>query len=197
MSIEIRSYQSSDLYRLYDICLLTGNNGQDATGSIDPELLGHIFAAPYAIAEPDLCFVLSENGWPSGYILGTADSLAFNHWLEANWWPQLRPKYRPDESQDPRTQGLVKFIHDTHIPDHPYFQQYPAHLHIDLVSQVQGAGHGVKLMHTFLNTLRDKSVPGVHLGVSKANERATMWYPRFGFEVVHEDQSGTVYGLKL
>ncbi len=197
MSIEIRNYQSSDIYRLYDICLLTGNNGQDATGTIDPELLGHIFAAPYAMADPDLCFILTENGWPSGYILGTADSHGFNIWLETNWWPQLRQKYKANPHQDPRTRALIKSIHDQRILNPPYFEDYPAHLHIDLVANVQGAGHGANLMQTFLNTLQDRSVPGVHLGVSRANERATRWYPKFGFSVVHEDDTGIVFGLKL
>ena len=43
----------------------------------DPDLVGHLFAAPYAIFDPDLCFVLVKDSVPSGYILGARDSIKF------------------------------------------------------------------------------------------------------------------------
>lgn len=197
MSIEIRNYQSSDIFRLYEICLQTGKSGQDATGTIDSELLGHIYAAPYVHADPSLCFVLTDNGWPSGYILGTSDSNSFNQWLEANWWPQIRKKYPMSDTHDARTRNLVKMIHDSSIEGPPYFAEYPAHLHIDLVASVQGAGHGARMMEKYFEALTARAIPGVHLGVGRGNDRAVNWYPRFGFEVIFEDEHSLVFGLKF
>src|SRR6516225_9035589 len=53
----IRPYRPGDLDALYEICLLTGDGGQDATSLFaDPMLLGHFFAAPYG---------LFPHPWPS------------------------------------------------------------------------------------------------------------------------------------
>ena len=66
-----------------------------ASGALyrDPELLGHYYAAPYAIHEPDLCLVLTHNAAPCGYILGTRDSAAFAEWMDTAWLPVLRTRY--------------------------------------------------------------------------------------------------------
>ena len=59
---EIRPFQPDDMDMLYRICLLTGNTGEDATGTVDDRILGHRYAAPYVAFEPDLCFVLASHG---------------------------------------------------------------------------------------------------------------------------------------
>ena len=85
MKFDIRRYHITDLSSLYRICLLTGYNGKDATPFLkDTDLVGHLFAAPYAFFEPDLCFILVQDSIPSGYILGTTDSIRFNEQCEKN-----------------------------------------------------------------------------------------------------------------
>jgi hypothetical protein len=94
----IRSYRPADLEDLYRICLLTGNDGQDATSLFhDPKLLGHVFAAPYGLFEPSLAFVAEDTEGVGGYILGALDTQAFQERLEGRWWPDLRTRY-PDPS---------------------------------------------------------------------------------------------------
>ncbi|MCI4041988.1 hypothetical protein [Streptomyces sp. TRM75563] len=43
----------------------------------DPDLLPNVFAAPYAVLEPGLAFVVEDGGRAVGYILGTADTASF------------------------------------------------------------------------------------------------------------------------
>ena len=74
---------------------------------------------------------------------------------------------------------------------------YPAHLHIDILPVAQGQGYGPKLIGAFLDRLRELDVVGVHLGVGKANQRATVWYPRLGFFVAQESDSLTTYAMQL
>ena len=103
-AFDIRVFHPADMPMLYQICLETGASGSDATGSLDRDILGHIYAAPYVIFEPDLCFVLTLNGRACGYILGTSDSQKFASWCEAKWWPTLRQAYpsrgKADQSRE-------------------------------------------------------------------------------------------------
>lgn len=67
MQFEIRKYHPTDLTALYKICLLTGNSGKDATDLFsDSDLIGHFYAAPYAIFEPEICFVVTNNNGTTG-----------------------------------------------------------------------------------------------------------------------------------
>jgi hypothetical protein len=59
---DIRPYHVRDIDAIYRICLQTGDAGEDATGTIDENLLGHYFAAPYAVLEPDLAWIATADG---------------------------------------------------------------------------------------------------------------------------------------
>lgn len=193
----IRPYHPSDMYMLYRICLQTGADGDDATGTIDDEILGHFFAAPYAVFEPDACFILTKEGAPCGYIVGTSDSHRFERECEETWWAPLRQKYPLRAHGDTsREAGMVRAIHHGYrAPE--YADEYPAHLHIDILPAGQGQGMGPKLIETFTSRLAEKSVRGLHLGVSKGNTRAVAFYPKVGFEPVQETDSGFVFGMKF
>ena len=194
---KIRPFHTSDLYPLYRICLLTGADGGDATGSIDDEILGHFFAAPYAVLEPELCSILTHHGAPVGYILGTADSNEFARQAEQHWWPRLREKYPLPHPEDSTREAMM--IHAIHrgYQAPTIAERYPAHLHIDLLPTGQGRGLGGQLIERFIAVLTARKVPGLHLGVSKANQRALNWYPRFGFEIVEESKTGVTFGMLL
>lgn len=198
MEYGIRLYHPSDLPALYRICLQTGHNGEDASSLYrDPDLPAHYYVAPYVAYEPDLCFVATVQGAPSGYILGTRDTAAFRARCEQDWFPALRERYpRPDAADDSLDGLIIRNIHRG-IMTGPDTTAYPAHLHIDLLPVCQGQGIGKKLMHTFIDRLRNLHVPALHLGVSKRNPRAVKFYERFGFHVIQEDEDGMLLGMIL
>jgi GNAT superfamily N-acetyltransferase len=198
MEFTIRPYHPVDLSALYRICLLTGDHGTDASHLYsDPDLLGHYYAAPYAVYEPDLCFMLLHNGMPCGYILGTRDTTAFYARCEQDWLPRLRERYpMPDTNDTSPNARLIRTIHKKYEPEKDVIE-YPAHLHIDLLPVAQGQRLGHKLMQTFLARLRELEVPAVHLGVSKKNPRAVRFYERAGFHKVTESDNGITYGMRL
>jgi ribosomal protein S18 acetylase RimI-like enzyme len=192
----IRPYHPSDLYMLYRICLLTGDSGKDGSALYkDPEILGHLYAAPYAIYEPELAFVLTRNGAPCGYTLGARDSAAFAERCDREWFPPLRVRYPvpSDDDQSPDA-GRIRQIHRGHYAKDT-LADYPAHLHIDILPEGQGQGWGRKLIETLLNRMRELGVPAVHLGVSPVNHNAIAFYERVGFHRVPVD--GVVFGMKL
>ena len=196
-AFDIRVFHPADMPMLYQICLETGASGSDATGSLDRDILGHIYAAPYVIFEPDLCFVLTLNGRACGYILGTSDSQQFANWCEAKWWPTLRQAYpsrgKADQS---REASLIRMIHMGY-PTSVAEDEYPAHLHIDILPQGQGQRLGARLIETFLERLQMLGVAGVHLGVGNDNKRAAAWYPRLGFHAVEESDTEITYAMRL
>jgi ribosomal protein S18 acetylase RimI-like enzyme len=198
MPFAIRSYHPSDLCALYRICLLTGDSGHDARELCnDDALFGHCYAAPYAVLEPDLCFVLLADGEPCGYILGTRDSRTFRERCEREWFPVLRTRYAvPLASDHSLDADLIRRIH-TGVPFDPDLAAYPAHLHIDLLPIAQGQGWGRMLMQTFLTRLRALRVPGVHLGVGRRNTRAISFYERVGFQVIKSSERSICFGMHL
>jgi ribosomal protein S18 acetylase RimI-like enzyme len=183
----MRPYHPDDLDALYQVCLLTGDAGQDATSLFeDPRLLGHFFAAPYGLFEPSLAFVLEDAQGVGGYILGALDTRAFAEKLESDWWPRLRARYPdpwpgfPSEQWTPDQHVAHMIHHPWHIPDE-LAARYPSHLHIDLLPRLQAGGYGRQLTSTLTMALRDQRSRGVHLHVPQGNERAAGFYRHLGF----------------
>ena len=198
MKFEIRNYHITDISSLYRICLLTGYNGGDATPFLsDLDLVGHLFAAPYALFEPELCFILSKDSTPSGYILGTRDSIKFNEKCERKWFPQLRNRYLLPTKKDISLEAnFIRYLHQKQKIIEG-LESYPAHLHIDILPNAQGKGYGRKLIETFLHQLQSQNVMGVHLIVSKKNQNAIGFYQQIGFKKLKDLQESIVFIKEL
>jgi GNAT superfamily N-acetyltransferase len=183
----VRRYHPADIDALYQICLLTGDRGQDATSLYrDPRLLGHCFAAPYGLFEPSVAFVAEDISGVAGYVVGALDSQAFEKRLENNWWPRLRSRYPEPPAEVPAQQWtpdqqLAHFIHHPGRTPDELAARYPSHLHIDLLPRLQARGYGRQLIQTLTTALRDQGSSGVHLHLSPGNERAASFYRHIGF----------------
>lgn len=198
----VRPYRGSDLDGLYAVCLQTGDAGRDATHlHDDPKLRGHVFAAPYAALEPNLCFVAEDDNGIGGYIVGTLDTLGFDARAEREWWPALRARYPdPDPariSQWTADEWMAFLIHHPITANPTVVADYPSHLHINLLPRLQGLGLGRQLMDTFLEALRARGSPGVYLGVSPKNTNAISFYRRYGFEEILANEIEIVFALRL
>lgn len=185
MSFQIRPYQPTDLDAVYQICLKTGNAGEDASSlHDDPLALGHLYAGPYVTLEPQLAFVLEDADGVCGYIVGALDSHDFRQRLAEEWLPRVRQQV-PDPGGDPeRWSADERLYHEIHHPGggpSGSLDPYPSHLHIDLLPRGQGRGNGRRLMETLLSSLREAGSPGVHLGVAARNARAVAFYRKTGF----------------
>jgi ribosomal protein S18 acetylase RimI-like enzyme len=203
MSMTIRGAVLSDMPHLYEICLKTGDAGKDA-GALyaDPYLLGQYFAAPYLAHDASLCFVACDDGTARGYIVGTADTGKFSAWLEHEWLPPLRKTYAAGSvfvrALKDADRQMVSVIQEKQGAASPaYLEEYPAHLHIDLLPDIQGRGVGRTLMDTFFSALRKRGVTGCHLGVGKANAGARTFYHRLGFRVLQEHPWGLTLGRRI
>jgi ribosomal protein S18 acetylase RimI-like enzyme len=177
---EIRPYRASDRDALYDICVRTADAGEDARGHYsNDDLMGDLFAVSYATLEPDMAFVADDGtGRAIGYIVGTKDTRAFVKRYAAEWAPAAGPKYGDDE----RDRHMLQLLHH---PEHMLVPElvddYPAHLHMNLLPVFQRRGLGRRLMETFRAAAHENGAEKVWLGMLTVNVRARAFYDRLGF----------------
>jgi GNAT superfamily N-acetyltransferase len=202
--VELRLYRPSDLKTIYDICLATGDNGRDAAHLYcDPKLVGHVYAGAYAVLSPETAILAEDGEGVGGYIIGPADTYAFEKRCEAEWWPKLRMQYI-DPTGAPESWSLDNQMqHHIHRPDRTprrINEIYPAHLHINLLPRLQGQGIGRILIDRWLETVWAMGARGACLGVSSRNERAVRFYRAYGFHEVERfgaPADGILFGIAI
>jgi ribosomal protein S18 acetylase RimI-like enzyme len=191
----IRDYRPSDQAAAYHVCLKTGNHGADGEPFFrdDPDALGRIFVGPYLEYEPDLSLLLEDEQGVCGYALAAFDSRTFYDRYEREWRPALCAQF-PAPTGNPSTWTRVQAVHHIyHHPDYycpePY-NEYPAHLHIDLLARKHRQGFGQQMIKQLMDRLRAKGSPGVHLGTSAHNDRAFQFYTALGFSELIRQGTG-------
>ena len=196
----IRPCTPQDSDAVYEVCLKTGDAGQDATHLFEyRKAPGHLYAAPYLVLEPDLAFVLEDEQGVCGYILGALDTLDFQKRYLDKWLPPLQEKYPDptgDEAHWSKTQKIHHLIHHPDLGPPQILRSYPSHLHIDLLPRAQGQGNGRRMMQTLLEALQKAGSVGVHLGLDARNAKALRFYKKVGFQIL-KAQQGIYMGSTL
>lgn len=194
----IRLYQPGDEQALADVCLRTGDAGADATGLLsDDALWAEIFVLPYVARHPEFAFVVeSDEGAVAGYCVAAPDTEVFDAWFRDQWWPQrtVLPEPASASARERRLREYADSIGRT--PGHGD-GMLPAHLHIDLLPQVQGQGWGRRLIEALLDALRDAGVRGIQLGADTANTGAIAFYDRMGFTRLDSQPGVQQFGMRL
>ncbi|WP_127476706.1 GNAT family N-acetyltransferase [Microbacterium sulfonylureivorans] len=195
----IRPFRSGDEPALADICLKTADAGADATGVLDDDdLWAEIFVLPYAARHPELAFVAeSDDGRVVGYIVGAPDTRAFEEWFRTEWWPEHGARWPKPAAEGSRQDGILLYAYGRRGGAEPYGDEYPAHLHIDLLPEAQGRGLGRELIATLIEALRAQGVPGLHLVASSDNAGAIAFYPRVGFAPLPSHDGAQAFGTTL
>jgi ribosomal protein S18 acetylase RimI-like enzyme len=194
----IRPYRESDHAAVYDVCVRTADAGGDARGKYhSDDLMPDLFAGPYLFLEPEFAFVLDDGNQAVGYVLGTPDTAAFARAYRARWIPRLAGRYPvpPDPPTNPDEEMLALHYRPERLV-RPGLDEYPAHLHIDLLPPFQRAGHGRAMMETFFAAAAGAGAAGLHVTVAQANIRALGFYRRLGFrplEVADPSETTVTY----
>lgn len=197
MTDPIRRYQPGDLARLREICVLTGAAGGDATGRWSTDaLLPDLFLEPYVTASPDWAWVVDDGDGPLGYVAAVPSTRRFVQWWRARWMPWFAESYAPPTEPFSPEDELVHRGFEPEVMLIPEVDEYPAHLHIDLLPQAQGRGYGRELIERHLvSALAEAGVPGVHLVIDGANVRAAGFYRSLGFDQLPSSTvEGPVFG---
>ncbi|TDN92009.1 GNAT family N-acetyltransferase [Microbacterium sp. BK668] len=195
----IRPFQRGDEPALADICLRTADEGGDATGIFDDdEIWAQIFVLPYVARHPEFAFVVeADDGRVAGYIVCAPDTRAFEDWFAGEWWPRFAERWpRPDLERN-RQDGTLRYAYARRAGAEPYGDDYPAHLHIDLLPELQGQGWGRRLVETLVSALREHGIHGLHLVASAGNTGAIAFYPRLGFVPLPSHEGVQAFGMTL
>jgi ribosomal protein S18 acetylase RimI-like enzyme len=199
MPFTIRPVVLEDAPALSRICLLTGDAGQSAEHlHRHCELPGLVWALPYVSLPSETArtwgFVLvdetalDDGGTTKaikGYVVGTSDTRAYEAATEAEWWPSLRNRFSLSSNGDGRTkadQEYIDLIHRT--PDvalDACLAVSPAHMHINLLPEVQRRGWGRKLIGRVVEHLREEGIDAMWLGINERNTAARTFYEKLGF----------------
>lgn len=147
-----------------------------------------VYCDYYIEKEPENCFVaIDENDKAIGYIICAEDFDKFQPIFIDEYYSKI---YKWEFK---RRKSALKSIKS----HEQYKNDYPAHLHIDILPEYQHMGLGRKLMDTLCNHLRNKNVKGVMFTVWYKNHNAIKFYEKYGFELIETKETTLVYGLKL
>lgn len=182
----IRPFRANDLDSLYGISLATGFEGGNASHLYaDPRLMGHVYAAPYALLEPQLALVVEDGDGVAGFAVGTTDTTAWEARLERNWWPALRERYAlPAEADAARwtaDQRRAFMIHRPARTPATVARLYPAHLHMNLLPRLQGRGIGTTLFDRWTAAASALGATALHVAVNRANAGGVAFWRKIGF----------------
>lgn len=194
-SLRVRPIDGRDRAAVARICRLTGRGGDDATGDhLDDDVLADVYATPYVVHSTGFGVVAVDDADEvQGYLLGTTDTVAFSRWFVTDWWPSVSGER---VARTPADESLLTAAADPQRMIVSCVDEFPAHLHIDLLEPARGAGMGRRLIEAAVEQLRSRRVPGVHLVVSASNDRAIAFYRRTGFVEMTEDRA-TVPGESI
>lgn len=184
---EIRPAEPDDADAVDEICRATADGGSPQPSDVvDPSLVSLVYTLPYVAFEPGTARVLVQDGTVTGYVVGAFDSPAFYRRWAREWAPRHLPR---SDGADPE---LVRLLADPMqaLPDG--VDDFPSHLHINLLPSARSGGWGSRLVTSFIGGLTAAGSPGVHLRVSADNEPAVRFYRRCGFTVLGAQDTMTM-----
>lgn len=195
----IRPFRPGDEAALAQICLRTADSGSDATGVLDDDSIwAEIFVLPYVARHPELAFVVErDDGEVVGYVVGAPDTREFEDWFRDEWWAERGRRWARADEPVSRQDRILAYADGRRAGAEPHGEDYPAHLHIDLLPEAQGEGWGRRLIETLVAALQARGVTGLHLVAGADNVAAVAFYPRVGFTPLPSHDGVQAFGMPL
>ncbi len=184
--MEIRPYKPNDKENVRFVCLNSDGPCKSSKRGINFALA--VYCDYYIENEPENCFVATdENDKAIGYIISTENFDKFKEIYIKDYYTRIKKwEYR-------RRKSALRAI----ASQEKYKEEYPAHLHIDILPEYQHMGLGRKLMDKLCDNLRNKGVKGVMFTVWHKNYNAIKFYEKYGFQLIETKETTLVYGMKL
>jgi ribosomal protein S18 acetylase RimI-like enzyme len=200
----IRKCIRKDEDSIIDICYDTGFMGENLKNKNifnDKKLFGYLFCFYYFKYEINNCFVAEDalNNKLIGYIIGTLDTKKQEklfaikmYWriclrvLTYTWW------------KHPETiKSIIYYAKNIEKNNNSnnIMTKYPAHFHINIVSQNQKSGIGSSLLKEFEKHTLENNVYAIHLETTNMNIKAVSFYLKNGYEILSKQNSNLWKGI--
>ena len=196
----IRVYSKGDRNSIIEICCKTGYMGEPVDEYFDDsQLFSLLFCLYYVDYEPENCFVAvnETNNQVIGYVLSSFDSeLQEKNFNEKMINKIFRRVFLYTIWRYPKSFKAIRYMQKVSKSAPKYekekelINEYPAHLHIDILDGYQRKGVGSQLIETLESHLSKHQIKGVHLGTSDRNTKAIPFYYKMGFSLIFEGSSG-------
>ncbi len=182
----IRPYKETDREAMHDICLYC--DGPDNYSESTKNFLFATYCDYYIEKEPFNCFVAAdENDKAIGYIICAEDYDGFIKIFNEEYFTRI-----------PETDTTNRFYASTStVVQKKYKDDFPAHLHIDILHGYHRIGLGHKLTDALIAHLKEKGVKGVVLSVNAKNEKGVNFYKKYGFTLLEETPDYIAFGMNL
>jgi len=197
-AIVIRGYNKKDEDEILNICYDTGFFGENLRSINmfnDKKLFGYLFSMYYLRYEMDHCFVAEDvlTNKLIGYIIGTMDTIKQEKlFVIRMFWRICIRIITYTLWKHPETiKSIIYYLKNEKKNCHPknLYEIYPAHFHINIVSQKQNSGIGFLLLKQFEKNTLLSNVHGIHLETTNRNIKAIPFYLKNDYEILYEEDS--------
>ena len=186
ISLIIRPYNEKDKENVRYICLNSDGPCKSTKRGINFSLA--VYCDYYIEREPENCFVAAdENNKAIGYIICTEDFDVFKKSFLEEYYSKIA------KWEFKRRKSALRSI----VSHEKYKEEYPAHLHIDVLPDYQRMGLGHRMTDALLEHLKNKGVKGLMLTTWIKNKKGRGFYDKYGFSLLEETKNCAVYGIKL
>jgi ribosomal protein S18 acetylase RimI-like enzyme len=182
---QIRPYEPRDREVVRAICLATAYGG-GGEGLIDPDLFLDLMVRAYTDFAAGRVWVAEQAERVVGYLAGGLDERRFHR---VQVWRVV-----PGAVARSLARGLLwrrdlwrlladlpGFLADGRKAESPDEEEYPGHLHVNLLPESRGRAVGRRLVESFLAEARGYGLPGVRAVVYETNQPARRFFERLGF----------------
>lgn len=185
--IVIRKYLPQDRIDVHRICCETADMGRPMESFFsDREFFSDMVISYYTDFEPGSLWVALIDNKVVGYLSGCLDTKRYTKIMKAKIAPCLFLKlFTRGTLFRLKTLKLlisvIKSILVGGLKRGMSLEDYPAHLHIDILDGFRGKNIGSCLMDKFINQAKEAKVNGIHLSVREDNEKSRKFFERQGF----------------
>ncbi len=184
--MNIRPYEEKDKENVRFVCL--NSEGPCKSSKRKQNFLLTTYCDYFIEKEGHNCFVaVNENDEAIGYILCAENYDNFKKTFTEEYLPRIKKyefKFRKSAQLSTKLQEEYK-------------EEYPAHMHIDVLPEYQRMGLGSKLTDRLCEHLKAKGVKGVCLTVWAGNKTGRSFYEKYGFSYLETRVVAAVYALKF
>jgi GNAT superfamily N-acetyltransferase len=190
---DVRPYEPRDRDAVREICRATAYGGAERARPIDPLLLTDLMTRYYTDYTPEAVWVAERKGRVVGYLAGCFDEAPLRRIMIRRIVPQavaaavargllLRPALWQLISVLPRFAAASRRAVPAGRGES--LDNYPAHLHVNLLPEGRGRGLGERLVAQLCAAAAGRGLPGVHATLLEDNRGARRFFERLGFEAL-------------